>query len=116
MTRILSVSYDKALLSSRQLLLESSGYEVISAADLGQALQHCDSSSHFDLFVLGHSIPKLEKEVLISAFRARCSAPVIALKRMGEEPTTAADFQIDPEPSQLLDVVSRLLSGNAASA
>ncbi|HYL97164.1 MAG TPA: hypothetical protein VET69_15265 [Terriglobales bacterium] len=116
MTRILSVSYDQALLSSRQLLLESLGCEVVSVADFRSALQHCNHSLRFDLFVLGHSIPGPEKRALVDAFRAHCKAPVVALKRTGEEPTSAADFEIEPEPSQLLQVISSLLNGHAASA
>jgi len=116
MTRILSVSYDQALLSSRQLLLESLGCQVVSVSDFRNALQLCNHGSRFDLFVLGHSIPGHEKQALVDAFRARCSAPVVALKRTGEEPTSAADFEIEPEPSQLLQVISSLLNGHAASA
>lgn len=116
MPRILSVSYDSALLSSRQLLLESLGCEVVSVCDFGHALRHCDKGSRFDLFVLGHSIPAMEKEALVAAFRAHCSAPVIALKKFGEEPISAADFEIEPEPDQLLQVISRVISGHAASA
>jgi CheY-like chemotaxis protein len=116
MTRILSVSYDQALLSSRQLLLESLGCQVVSVSDFRNALQHCNHGSRFDLFVLGHSIPSPEKQALVDAFRAHCSAPVVALKRIGEEPTSAADFEIEPEPGQLLQVISRVISGHAASA
>lgn len=116
MTRVLSVSYDEALRSSRELLLESLGYEVVSVADFAEALQHCSRGSKFDLFVLGHSIPAAEKNALISAFRAHSSAPVVALKKMGEETPMAADFQIEPEPSQLLDIISRIISNRAASA
>lgn len=116
MTRILSVSYDQALLSSRQLLLESLGCEVVSASDFGHALQHCNRGSGFELFVLGHSIPATDKEKLVAAFRTHCSAPVIALKKFGEEPTSSADFEIEPEPGQLLQVISRVISGHAASA
>jgi CheY-like chemotaxis protein len=116
MIRILSVSYDQALLSSRQLLLESLGCEVVSASDLGHALQLCNHASPFDLFVLGHSIPGPDKESLVVAFRTHSSAPVIALKRFGEEPISSVDFEIEPEPGQLLQVISSLLSGHAASA
>lgn len=116
MARILSVGYDLSLLNSRQMLLESLGFEVISASDFRQALQLCKNSAGLDLFVLGHSIPWEEREVLVSAFRAHCSAPVIALKRVGEEPTTSADFQIEPDPGQLLAVIRQVISPHAASA
>lgn len=116
MTRILSVSYDVALLNSRQLLLESLGCRVVSACDFEQAMQHCSCAAMFDLLVLGHSIPQLEKNAIITAFRSHSSAPVIALKKVGEEPTSAADWEIEPEPAHLLQVISRVISGHAASA
>ncbi len=116
MTRILSVSYDLALLSSRQMLLESLGHEVVSASDFAQALCYCHSGTRFDLFVLGHSIPVPEKESLIGAFRTHCSAPVIALNRMGEQTAANADYYLDPDPGQLLATISGIISGEAASA
>jgi len=116
MTRVLSVSYDDALRSSRELLLESLGYEVTSVADFAEALQHCGQGSKFDLFVVGHSIPVAEKNALIAAFRAHSSAPVVALKKMGEESPPAADFQIEPDPAQLLIIVSQIIASRAASA
>lgn len=116
MPRVLSVSYDVALLSSRQMLLESLGYEVTSASEFEQALRHCSHGARFDLFVLGHSIPAADKNALIAAFRAHSPAPVVALKRMGEELPMAADFQIEPDPAQLLATISRIISNRAASA
>lgn len=115
-TRILSVSYDSGLLSSRQLLLESLGCQVTSALDFVEAMRLCRAGARFQLFVLGHSIPRIEKEALIAAFRAHSSAPVIALKRADEETTALADFLIEPDPAQLLTIISRLVANRAASA
>lgn len=116
MARILSVSYDLALLSSRQLLLESLGCEVVSVSNFAQALQYCSHPGRFDVFVLGHSIPWPERESLVAAFRAHSAAPVIALSKVGEQPTVGADLHINPDPDQLLATVSSLLSGKAATA
>ena len=116
MARILSVSYDAALLSSRHLLLESLGCEVISVSDFAQALQYCSHPKGFDLFVVGHSIPWPERASLVAEFRAHCAAPVIALSKFGEEPTTGADVHIEPDPDRLLAAISSLISGKAATA
>lgn len=116
MPRVLSVSYDLPLLSSRELLLQSLGYEVTSESDFAKALQRCLHAAKFDLFVVGHSIPAAEKNALIAAFHAHSSAPVVALKKMGEESPPAADFQIEPDPAQLLIVISQIIAGRAASA
>lgn len=116
MLRVLSVSYDTSLLSSRALLLESMGYGVVSVSEFNKALQCCSQSARFDLFVLGHSIPHTDKEALVTAFRAHSAAPIIALNKPGEEATLAADWQVDPDPMQFVDAVSRAMSNRAASA
>ena len=53
--RILSISYDQALLETRQALLEQRGYSVTSVRGFTQAIAYCKSKD-FDLFVLGHAI------------------------------------------------------------
>ena len=115
MALILAVSYDGDLLRSRELLLRAQGYDVVSALGPAQAMTQCQSGTKFDLFILGHSIPKADKESFIAAFRARCSAPIIALQRYGLEPVEGADFEIEPEPEKLVALVGKIISGNAAS-
>jgi DNA-binding response OmpR family regulator len=56
---ILSVSCDENLLLTRQLLLQTAGYEVTSALGYTAALMHCRNAS-FDVMVLGHSLPGLK--------------------------------------------------------
>ncbi|HLK34295.1 MAG TPA: hypothetical protein VKT29_14470 [Terriglobales bacterium] len=116
MIRILSVSYDVSLLNSRQLLLESKGYEVVSVAKFDEALRQCERDARFDVFILGHSIPRGQKDTLVMAFRAHSSAPVIGLTRRGEDPTPLADVQTDPDPAQLLSAIANILASKAASA
>ena len=116
MALILSVSYDSHLLRTRQLLLEGQGYKVISALGIEEAMKQCQSGIKFDLFILGHSIPREDKAALVSEFHARCVGPIVALQGYDEEPIEGADFVIEPEPEKLLAVVKRVLSGNAASA
>ena len=79
MARIILVGYDSSLVASRQLILETVGYEVVSACGFKDAIDQCERGGKFDLFVLGHSIPRSHKQDLIVAFRSRCPAPVIAL-------------------------------------
>jgi DNA-binding NtrC family response regulator len=114
--RILSVSYDELLLSTRELILHNRGYKVVSARGFSKALKHCQSREKFDLFILGHSIPHSHKESLIAAFRTRSSASVIALIKYGERPVHSADFQIEPNPEQLLQLVEKVISGQANAA
>lgn len=66
--RILSVSYDVSLLATRRMLLEQKGYKVASALGFTKAIEHC-RQPHFDLFILGHSIPGDDKLSLVKTFR-----------------------------------------------
>ena len=110
MARILSVSYHESLLESRRLLLEAKGYNVISALGFSQAILHCKQGG-FDLFILGHSIPLLDKQELIREFRAHCPSPIISLTRVTEPPVDGANFHVYPDPKALLETVAQILNG-----
>ena len=109
MANILSVSYDEALLTTRQQILEKRGHSVTSASGLEGALQLCDSNTEFDLFIVGHSIPHEQKETLIEHFTAkRPAARVIALKRIGEQQVQGATLLVEPNPTEILSAVRKL--------
>ena len=118
MARILSVSYDEPLLKTRHFMLEQNGYQVISALGFTDALKHCTGDGALDLFVLGHSIPLHDKQALVQAFRRTCQAPVLALKRPGEDlAALGADSQADPyDPAGMLELISRILRARATAA
>ena len=66
--RILLISYDNGLLIARRTLLEQEGYRVSSALGFREAMRASEDGS-FDLLILGHSIPRADKEEFIRAFR-----------------------------------------------
>lgn len=106
--RILSISYDAALLFTRQQLLENSGYSVVSAEGFTAALERCNEN--FDLVVMGHSIPHQDKQALLKAINQNCKAPFIALMRPGEPPLAGAAAQVSPlSPVDFLNAVEKLL-------
>ncbi|HEY6184754.1 MAG TPA: hypothetical protein VIW67_21100 [Terriglobales bacterium] len=106
---ILSVSYDRSLLVTRQMLLESRGCTVTSALGFTQAMSHCRGTA-FDLFILGHSIPETDKRELINTFRSNCSAPILSLERHGDS-FVPCDFHASPDdPAKLLEVVETILT------
>lgn len=108
--RILSVSYDLTLLRTRQMLLEQQGYDAISSASIDESLQTC-RQGHFDLLIVGHSIPADDKQHLMEEFRLYCSAPVIFLRRSaGDEFNSEADYDVGPEPEPLLKLVHTILT------
>ena len=114
MARILSVSYDRSLLHTRQMLLEGENHVVVSAHGFTDSLRQCKSSG-YDLFILGHSIPHTDKLELVTDFRKHNRAPVISLRMPGEPIVDSADIHIEPEPVKLLQCVAELLEPSGRS-
>ena len=114
--RILSVSYDGVLLATRRLLLEGAGHRVVSAMGFAEALSLCDS--HFDLIIMGHSIPRKDKVAIVAELRRRgCAAPLLSLLRHGDKPLAEAVEWIEADqPQELLKAVSRILKKSRARA
>jgi len=108
--RILSISYDRTLLSSRQMLLERSGFAVSSAEGFVQALKRCGEGS-YDLVVMGHSIPHEDKLALFEVITRECPVPVISLTRGLERDLPGAAATVDPfDQKTFLETVDRFLS------
>lgn len=109
--RILSISYEPALLSTRRLLLEQLGYEVISAEGFIEACEACElNDTHFDLVILGHSISPKDKAKIITHIKRSCDAPILALLRPNEAPVAGATQSIGTAPELFMDVVRAMLT------
>jgi CheY-like chemotaxis protein len=109
--RILSISYDESLLRTRELILERAGYDVYSALGFAEALEVCQGDSHFDLILMGHSMPRRDKTALIKALRRTSSAPLLSLRKHSDPPLPEAEFSIDAleGPDASLDAVKSAL-------
>ena len=111
MPRILSISYDEALLHTRELLLFREGFEVESAVGFSAAIDACKKRD-FDLVIMGHSIPAQDKATIIKQLRAMCSTPILALRRPNEYPLKTADYDLDSsEPRRFLNYVKEITMG-----
>ena len=109
--RILSISYDRSLLWTRELMLRQMGFEVVSAEGFVAALEACEAPNvDFDLAILGHSIPAKDKERIISHFKQHCDAPILALLRPHEGAIQTATRSIEAEPEKLIAAVREILS------
>jgi DNA-binding response OmpR family regulator len=108
--RILSVTYDMSLATTREMLFASAGFQVSSVLTVGQAIQLCATES-FELVVVGHSIPLAHKQWLLKELRGRCAAPVLAVTRPGESQLAGADYVFDSteSPALLLETVVNIL-------
>ncbi len=109
--RILSVSFDEPLLRTRHMLLEREGYDVVSTLGLVPSLKECEKGN-FDLFILGHSIDYSDKKELVDTFRRNCRAPIISLRLFGEKAVDGADYHIQPDPRDILEIVAQIVRGN----
>jgi DNA-binding response OmpR family regulator len=116
MPRILSISYDKALLHTRELMLAHEGFEVESAVGFSAALHACKKGK-FDLMIMGHSIPPEDKAAIIEQLRAVCETPILALRRPNEAPVNAAEYNLDSgDPERFLSYIKEITNQQRNSA
>jgi CheY-like chemotaxis protein len=116
MPRILSISYDKALLHTRELMLSREGFEMVSAVGFSAAIEAC-KKEQFDLVIMGHSIPSADKAAIITQLRAMCDTPVLALRRPNEEALKSAEYNLDPgDPQSFLAYVKEITNHKPRSA
>jgi DNA-binding response OmpR family regulator len=107
---VLSVSFDSTLLESRELILRKLGFQVTSALGFSAAIRHCEKA-HFDLFLLGHSIPTADKRALIETFQRNCPAPVVEMHLPNQLATGAAQYEFDSSrsPKELAELVRKII-------
>jgi len=108
MPRILSISYDQALLHTRAIMLSREGFEVESAVGFTAAIQACEKG-RFDLVIMGHSIPSEDKSAIVKQLRAVCSTPVLALRRPNDPPVRTAEYNLDSsDPQRFLSYIKEI--------
>jgi DNA-binding response OmpR family regulator len=108
-SKILSISYDPVLLHTRDLILREAGYDVASVLGFAEALELC--GNHYDLIVMGHSIPEADKRAIVSELRSKgCNAPVLTLIKPGEATMREAAASVEPEPMLVLDAISKMFA------
>jgi len=108
MAKILSISYDEPLLTTREMILTQAGYKVTSALGFDEALKHC-SARAYDLVILGHSIPRRDQQSLLEAVRKFDGVLVLGLRLHGEGPVPGVDHSIENSegPAVLLNAVKK---------
>ena len=113
MAHILSISYNAALLATRELLLKQMGHSVASAEGFAQARRICGLGES-DLIILGHTIPHDDKEELIKECTRACSCPILALLRPNEHEVKGATRTVDSsDPKAFIDTVREMLGEKA---
>lgn len=108
---VLSVGSDSNVLNTRELILRSAGYIVVSALSIREAI-YLFQGGDFDVAVLCHTLPVKDCERLTSAVRASGSRIPIACVSGGVpvERNAFADVILDKEPAAFLRGIEELLS------
>ena len=105
----LSVGKDPVLLETRNKVLRSNGYTVISSLSSADAMR-LFVAGDFDLVIFCHSIPKSERQALASAVRDHSpKTPVVVVSAGLAIAEPPADATIESGPEQLLQELPRLL-------
>lgn len=106
--RILSTSWDEQVLATRNLLIESAGYEVVTTRD-EQVFLELLRNEHFDAAVIGDSITaEVRAELVRNAGARNPRVPLIIFVRT---PAEAQQFlRISDYVVEALDSPARFLS------
>lgn len=109
---ILSVSRDERLLRTREMVLESAGWQVVPAMETDEALRRFQEQD-FDVVVLGHSIPSSERIWLAQTMKSiRSNVPIVMVCIQGDNTfsTKFADARVGSldGPVVLINAIRRL--------
>lgn len=109
-TLVLSVGLDPLTLYSREAVLRSAGYIVVSALSIKDAF-HLFQNGDFDLIVLCHTVPVRDRDRLIWLIRQSGSRiPVASILGTPGKETVFSDAALDQNPVKLLPGIRRLLA------
>jgi CheY-like chemotaxis protein len=107
---ILSVGSDPQLLGTRELLLQSAGYAVVSARSVKEAVDRF-LAGDFDLVLLCHSLSETERKRVVYLIRASGSFTlVVAIAEYTGQNDGLASATIESDPEQLLAGIKDLLT------
>ncbi len=114
-TVVLAVCLDPTLPGTQESVLRSAGYFFIPANSIKEAIRHFKAGD-FDLVLLGHEIPKENRERLIFLIRATGShVPVACIAGSSGHRDAFADATFEPNPCQLLDRMGDLLKSKSGT-
>ena len=75
-----------------------------------QQLNNLERITDGDLLVLGHLLPRDQKQRAIRAFRHYCKAPVLSLLAPNQNKLPEADFGVEAfQPSDVIQIVKQIL-------
>jgi CheY-like chemotaxis protein len=113
-TLVLSVGSDPTELDTRDLILKSAGYIVVSVMSINEAV-HLFQDGDFDLVILCQSLPIRDSERLTRFIRASGSrVPIVSVSGTALADRNAiVDATLDKDPAAFLEGLGDLLSRHA---
>jgi len=110
MARILSISPSEVLRTTRQLVLEQAGHEVLSLADPTQDYTF-SKDDKFDLAIIGHNFRGEDKRRIARHINELFSGLSILELCLHSPEIPGADFLLSDAPDELLSAVREILAG-----
>lgn len=108
---VVCVSWDANLAATRELLLKEAGCGVTSIVGPEYA-DRLPTLGQTNLLVLAHSVPRQQKQHILSLFRGTCPAPVLSLLGPNQTKLPDADFAVEAtSPADFIRIVRQILAG-----
>jgi CheY-like chemotaxis protein len=115
---ILIISRDKALQSTRKLILEHAGYYVSAAHTEEEAIQFVEDMDSYSLVLLCHSVPEISRLYLVDRLKAlRPTLPILMLYNSYDPSMAKVDSSVHSmeSPAKLVEIIGRLTRGARAA-
>lgn len=110
MARILSIASTEILKTTRHLILQNAGYEVVSFACV-PAVQELESADKPDLAVIGHGFKGSDKRKLALSLNQLFPGVPILEMCMHSPEIPGADFILNNSPEHLVSAITEMLAG-----
>jgi CheY-like chemotaxis protein len=110
MARILSVASTEILKTTRHLILQNAGHEVVSFSSV-PVVQELERAAKPDLAVLGHGFKGSDKRKLALALNQLFPGIPILEMCMHSPEIPGADFILNNSPEHLVAAIAEILAG-----
>lgn len=110
MARILSVASTETLKTTRQLILQNAGHEVVSFLSM-PLIEDLEQIEKPDLAILGHGFRGSDKRRIALALNHLFPGIPILEMCLNSPEVPGADFMLSNSPEHLVSAVTEILSG-----
>lgn len=110
MAKILSIASTEILKTTRQLILQNAGYEVVSFSCV-PSVEELEKAGKPHLAVLGHEFRGFDKRKLALALNQLFPGIPILEMCMNSPEVPGADFILSNSPEHLVSAINEILAG-----